>query len=238
MRRIKTIAATVAWGAAAALLASCQDGGVPVMPDRPRETASAVPEGRYEIVAVVRGTERLATRREKARITFDVICCPFEVREPLDVTFYPDNGQTHGGHFPILGQLASGDTCRLTYRSHDLVNVERTLRRSPVRDLFQMEGEQVVIIHGQKLHPDALSHPNDSDIAYARALNPAIVRKALTYAGRIRPGEGATLPAARRIGDYILLCVVPRGVGDGDVHLVYSIAKGEIIGRFSWYYQG
>lgn len=238
MGTMKTLVATVAYGAAAALLASCQDGGVPVKPDRPREAASAVPEGRYEIVAVVRGAERLATRREKARITFDVICCPFEVREPLDITFYPDNGQTRGGHFPILGELASGDTCRLTYRSHDLVNVERVLRRSPARDLFQMDGERVVFVQGQKLHPDALSRPNDKDIAYARALNPAIVRKALTYAGRMRPGDGATLPAARRIGDYILLCVVPRGVDDGDVHLVYSIAKGEIIGRFSWYYQG
>ncbi len=238
MGTMKTLVATVAYGAAAALLASCQDGGVPVKPDRPREAASAVPEGRYEIVAVVRGAERLATRREKARITFDVICCPFEVREPLDITFYPDNGQTRGGHFPILGELASGDTCRLTYRSHDLVNVERVLRRSPAGDLFQMDGERVVFVQGQKLHPDALSRPNDKDIAYARALNPAIVRKALTYAGRMRPGDGATLPAARRIGDYILLCVVPRGVDDGDIHLVYSIAKGEIIGRFSWYYQG
>ncbi|HOD80441.1 MAG TPA: hypothetical protein PKG77_03420 [Phycisphaerae bacterium] len=238
MRTIEILVATIACGAAAALLASCQDGGAPAPADRSREPTSTALEGTYEIIAVVGTVENLPTRRQKARVAFDVICCPFEVREPLGVVFYPDNGQTRGGHFPILSELAPGDTCRLTYRSHDLVNVERVLRRSPARDLFQMDGERVVFVHGQRLHPDAMSRPNDKDIAYARALNPAIVRKALTYAGRIRPGDGATLSAARRIGDYILLCVVPRGVDDGDIHLVYSIGKGEIIGRFSWYYQG
>ncbi len=238
MRTMKTLMATVAYGAVAALLASCQDGGAPVEADRSREPTSTALEGTYEMIAVVGTVEDLPMRRQKARIAFDVICCPFEVREPLGVVFYPDNGQTRGGHFPILGELASGDTCRLTYRSHDLVNVERVLRRSPAGDLFQMDGERVVLVHGKRLHPDALSRPNDEDNAYARALNPAIARKALTYAGRMRPGDGATLPAARRLGNYILLCVVPRGVDDGDIHLVYSIAKGEIIGRFSWYYQG
>lgn len=101
-----------------------------------------------------------------------------------------------------------------------------------------VEGDWVLSIPGQRLHPDVLTGPNDADVAYAKSLDKAIVRKGAVYAQKILPDDDFTFYAARRIGDFILLCFVPKITADGAVFLVYSVAEGRVIGQFSWEYQG
>jgi hypothetical protein len=105
-------------------------------------------------------------------------------------------------------------------------------------DAVVVEGDRVLSIPGQRLHPDSLRTADDQDVAYAKTLDRAIIRETTAYARRVSPDGDYTVSAARRVGDFILFDLSDVNVADGNIHLVYSIAERRIIGRFSWYYQG
>jgi len=128
----------------------------------PTESTLAKSEGQYELIVVVRSIEDLRTRRQKARITFDVIESPVEARQPFAIVFYPDNGQTRSGHFPVLSRLTLRDKCRLSYREHKLVRVEILESRSTLREIMKNHpttGPNATPIGPRERDPTGAVHP-------------------------------------------------------------------------------
>jgi len=109
-----------------------------------------------------------------------------------------------------------------------------------IRGVKRLGSGIIIAIPGLELTGDAkLPLPNAADRALAKQLDRRIRDLGLKHLKQHRPHQKAfSLSAARRIGDFILLCYTWEEGADGDAFLVYSVKAGRIAGPFCWYIQG
>ena len=156
--------------------------------------------------------------------------------EPATIVDLPDGGQAWT-YVAVDTENNQSSTFRAVFDSSRVLLRWEDIQTAGQSALI-VEGERVISIPGQRLHPDVLTGPNDEDVVYAKSLDKEIVQKGTVYAQKILPDDEVTLYAARRIGDFILICLIPKITADGAIFLVYSVAEERVIGQFSWEYQG
>ena len=78
--------------------------------------------------------------------------------------------------------------------------------------------------------------PNKKDKAYLKKVSVSIRKKVINFLGD--PRTVYDFEAARAYGRILLLDISPRGEDDGNLHVVYDLKRGVVVGYFNWYEQG
>lgn len=100
---------------------------------------------------------------------------------------------------------------------------------------YSSENGFVTLLNGESpVH--VLPPPNDVDRKYANQVPEPIRNAAIAFTAQ--PKTEFTIFAARPYGKFLLLDIEPKGLDDGNIHILYDLKREAVVGRFVWYTQG
>ena len=101
---------------------------------------------------------------------------------------------------------------------------------------YSSENGFVTLLNGQ-VPVTSLPLPNDADRKYVVHVSEATRNDVIAFIAQ--PKTEFTIVAARPCaGRVLLLDVEPKGKDYGNLHIVYDVKRGIVVGRFTWYAQG